>query len=126
MLTATHNAAVSTTLRSVPKPNPPAALWVGVGAMLVLCVTQLVVAFAALDAVLAMASVVGMMLAAGLAYRHRWAYTLTLAFCALGLVAPLYMHAMGPALAVTLVNALVFVPVLLTTGWFFGPRDATA
>jgi len=125
MLTATRKANVSNTLRSVPKPNPPAALWLSVGSLLALSVTQLVVAFVALDAVLAMASVVGMMLAAGLAYRHVSAYALTLAFCALGLVAPLYMPEMGQALAVTVVNALVFVPVLLTTGWFFSRHQAS-
>jgi tRNA A-37 threonylcarbamoyl transferase component Bud32 len=59
------------------------------------------------------------LLVAGLIYRFKFAYAAALFFALLGVVFTAFSGASGLAMIVLLLNGLVAVPVLLSTGWFF-------
>jgi hypothetical protein len=103
----------------------PTVLWVGLAALALIIIIQLGVLFgqpgrhagAALLGIVASAA-----LLAGLYWRQRWAYVLTLLF-GVGTPAIMLLRAPSQALGVFIINAFVVGPVLLSTDYFWRPRS---
>ncbi len=100
------------------KRQPPGTLWVGLIALGAISVVQLGMGLMAANLPLLAGVTLNLVLLWGLHRGARWAYILTLVFCLLALVVSLTHGAAGGLLGFVL-NALVFVPVLLSTRYFW-------
>lgn len=99
------------------KKHKPASLWVAVVALGIMAMIHLGLAITT-NAALFISVALEAILIAGLVYGQKWAYILVLVFSALGVAVNLSMG-IGHGLAVLLGNAIVVVPLLLSTRFFF-------
>jgi hypothetical protein len=96
----------------------PRVLWVSIVALIVISVVQLTVAVALGHPMLLISVGANLVFAWGLHRLQKWAYVLTAAFCVLGAVVMLGSEP-GIGVVTLLVNAVVLVPILMTTKDFW-------
>ncbi|MBI5384177.1 MAG: protein kinase [Verrucomicrobia bacterium] len=98
----------------------PGVLWIAIISLGLMIVGKLIATFKVGPTGLVGAVLSGALLG-GLIVRAKWAYVLTMASCAHGVFAMAKIHP-GTAVVTLLVDALVFVPVLICTRHFFPPE----
>ena len=97
---------------------PPALVWIAIAALGVISILTLMAGLSRRPEV-ALAAVLGnLILMFGLALGHKWAYVLVLVLSALG-VAVAFAKSGARGLPVLFGNAVVVVPVLMSTNFFF-------
>jgi hypothetical protein len=94
----------------------PGVLWIALVSLAVMTLFHLVLGLARPR--LLLAALLDGALLWGLFRGFRWAYVLTVLFCGLGAAVSIARNLQG-GLAVLLLNALVLVPVLLSTDYYF-------
>lgn len=109
-----------------PRPDDPArrippVLWVAIISLAIMVLLKFVAAATTnplflVDAVLSGALLVGII------FGHKWAYVMTLVFSAFGIIAS-FVQSPGYGLLVLFLDALVFVPVIMETGYFWPGRE---
>jgi uncharacterized membrane protein len=105
------------------KKQIPASLWVAIVALGIMALIHLGLAIKTSALVLLVSVVLEAILVAGLIYGQKWAYILVLVFSVLGVAASLSKGA-DQGLGVLLGNAIVVVPMVINTRFFF-PKPQT-
>ncbi len=100
------------------KKQIPASLWIAIVALVIIALIHLGLSFKTSSLVLLVSVVVEAILVAGLIYGQKWAYILVLVFSVLGVAASLSKGA-EQGLGVLLGNAIVVVPMVINTRFFF-------
>jgi hypothetical protein len=102
----------------------PSVLWIGIAALGVMTLMQLLLGGQRSSNVLLVSAILDAVLLAGLLLGHKWAYVAVLILGAGALVLPFTTLGRNPgqALLTLLLNALVIVPVLMATRFFFPAR----
>jgi len=103
-------------------PQPPRILWVALLGLVAICFLQFLIALSSRRADLLFGIFCSLVLCVGLFYGHRWAFVLTLLF---GVGTPIvcaFTQGLGPALGLAVINAVVYVPVLLARDYFWAAR----
>jgi len=103
--------------------NIPPVLWVGLVSLGLISAIQFVYGASISSLPLVIAAAVSVGLVIGLYLGHKWAYVLIILFSVAGVLVTM---ARNPNLAVgvLLLNALVLVPVLISTRYFFPPTHS--
>jgi hypothetical protein len=71
-------------------------------------------------------AIAGAMVWLGLYYGHKWAFVAVIVLCPLNVLVAVFSST-APAVAVAIfLNALVFVPVLKSAGYFWGNRQSSS
>jgi hypothetical protein len=95
----------------------PPVLWVGLVSLGIMVVLKIVF-IAAVGPLLLIDAALSAILLLGLYLGHKWAYVLTIVFCLAGVLMTM-VNTPNLAVGVLLLNALVLVPVLMSTRYFF-------
>ena len=100
-------------------PNP---LWVSIVALGLITLLHVVMAFKTGSVALFVSVAIEVALIVGLVLGHKWAYIVILVFAGLG-VAVSIAQDIRQGLAVLVANAVVVLPMVLCTKFFFPKRD---
>ncbi len=100
----------------------PTSLWVAIVVLGIMAMIHLGLAIRT-NGALFISVVLEAILIAGLVYAQKWAYILVLVFSALGVAVSL-SKGIGQGLGVLVGNAIVVVPLLLSTRFFFPDSQA--
>jgi hypothetical protein len=97
-------------------------------ALALIVVTQFVLGLAILigaakgPPTLIVGAIGGAMVWLGLYYGHKWAFVAVLVLCPLNVLVAVFSSRAPAVVVAILLNALVFVPVLMSAGYFWGDR----
>lgn len=105
------------------KKQIPTSLWVAIVALGIIALIHLGLAIKTSSAALFVSAVLEAILVAGFIYGQKWAYALVLVFSVLGVAASL-SKGIGQGLGVLVANAIVVVPMVVSTDFFF-PKPQT-
>jgi hypothetical protein len=101
----------------------PGVLWISIVALGIMAFTHLVLARKTGSAALFVSVVLEAILVFGLFHGCKWAYVLVLVFSILGVVISL-AKGPGQGFGVLVLNAIVVVPMLISTRYFFAIGEA--
>ena len=99
------------------KKQKPVSLWVAIIALGIMAVIHLALATRGNEMLLVSVGLEAILIA-GLVYGQKWAYILVLVFAALGFAVSL-SKGIEQGLGVLVANAIVVVPMVMSTGFFF-------
>lgn len=105
-----------------PRQPMPRIVWIAIVSLAAMGIIQLVVAMDHNALPLALAGTASLAIVPGLRFGQRWAYTLVVGISALTLLFLLLAGDVRGAIISTAFNALVFVPVIMATRWFWRQR----
>ena len=99
----------------------PGVLWIAIFTLGIITILTLFSGLARGSVAVLLAAVCNLGLLLGLVLGHKWAYVLTIVFAVAG-VAVAFGKSAAQGLVVLIGNAVVVVPVLLSTRYFFPPE----
>ncbi len=105
------------------KRDIPGVLWISVAALALISVLTLFAMLRNGSPALLAAVICNIVILIGLVMGKKWAYALTVAFSALGVIVA-FSKGAGSGLSVLAGNALVVVPMVLCTSFFFPAEPA--
>ncbi len=117
-MNATLQMTTPSTTDGVSELRVPGAVWVSVATLGVFAVGMIGIGVTGPIELIAGGLLAGVV-ALGLPFRHRWAHAMALVASVLAPVLMLLLGSATEALIVAAVNALIAVPLILTTAWFW-------
>ena len=109
------------TPKPAPKRTPPAAMWFACGALAMISLVQL---FEGRGRYATIGVILQAVVLFGLLWGHKWAYVLMMIFTATGIATAFSKNA-SHGITVLVCDAVVFIPVLLSTSYFFPEQKPT-